>query len=318
VPASSPGNRAATSGLSATAASSSASRADRASTPNWAAITAVSRSVSGSGSAVQRRPAAGSAAITFDSSISASGLPLAWASTCSRARPRGGCGCRSSSRAASGVPNGGRIISGTSRSNPAGAVVPRAASSSTSGSDSHRRAANASASSDAGSSHGASSTATSTGPSSARPDSSVSTAIPVSRASGGTGSGASANAPSSAWACRSGRSGTRSRTGRSNWCSPAKASSRSDSRPVTASTRSPAAPARRVTSASRTVLPMPGSPSRTWTWLAVGGGSTRRDSRDSSLSRPINPMSVVATSTLRAGPTSVSLRMPGASSASAQ
>ena len=127
---------------------------------------AVSRPVSGIGSAAQRRPASGSAAIIFASSISASGLPAAWASTCSRGRPRGGCGCASRSRPASGRLSGASSSCGKSRSKPAGGTFPRAPTSSTSCSDSRRRAAKASASSEARSSHCASSAATSSGPSS--------------------------------------------------------------------------------------------------------------------------------------------------------
>ncbi len=80
------------SGPSATAASSSAARAGSGRAANREVRTAVSRSVRGSGSAAHRRLAAGSSAITLASSISAMGLPPAWASTCTRARPRGGCG----------------------------------------------------------------------------------------------------------------------------------------------------------------------------------------------------------------------------------
>ncbi len=74
-------------------------------------MTALSRSVRGSGSAAQRRLAAGSSAITLASSISAMGLPAAWASTCARARPRGGRGCPSSSRPASAADSGSRCSS---------------------------------------------------------------------------------------------------------------------------------------------------------------------------------------------------------------
>ncbi len=82
----------------------------------------------GNGSAAQRRPAAGSAAMMRDNSISAMGLPAAWASTCSRARPRGGCGWASSSRPASGVLSGSSSSSGKSRSNAGGGRFPRAPS----------------------------------------------------------------------------------------------------------------------------------------------------------------------------------------------
>jgi hypothetical protein len=251
---------------------------------------AASRSVGGRGSAAQRRPAAGSAAIIWDSSISAIGLPAAWASTCSRARPRGGCGWASSSRPASWVLSGFSSKSGKSRSKPAGGRFPRAPSSSTSGSDSKRRAAKASVSREPRSSHWASSATTSRGRFSDSLDSRVSTASPVSRASADSGSAERPNAPSSASACRPGRSATRSSTGRSSWCSPANARSCSDSRPVTCSTRSPADLACRTASASNTVLPMPASPSSISTRLSGGGGATSPRNRDSSLSRPISPV----------------------------
>jgi pimeloyl-ACP methyl ester carboxylesterase len=63
------------SGPSATAASSSAARASSGRAANREVRTAVSRSVRGNGSAAHRGLAAGSAAITLASSISAMGLP---------------------------------------------------------------------------------------------------------------------------------------------------------------------------------------------------------------------------------------------------
>ena len=108
---------------------------------------AVSCPVSGSGSAAHRRPASGSAAISFASSISANGLPAAWARTCSRGRPRGGCGCASRSRPASGRVSGGSSRSARSRWKPAGGTFRGRRASSASCSDSRRRAAKASASS---------------------------------------------------------------------------------------------------------------------------------------------------------------------------
>ena len=62
------------SGPSATAASSSAVWAGSGSVLNRELMTAISRSLGGSGSAAQRRLAAGSAAITLASSISAIGI----------------------------------------------------------------------------------------------------------------------------------------------------------------------------------------------------------------------------------------------------
>ena len=50
----------------------------------------------------------------------------------------------------------------------------------------------------------------------------------------------------------------------------------------------------RHASASRAVLPMPASPSRTRTRLSPEGGSTSPRSSDTSLSRPINPVSLTA------------------------
>ena len=77
------------SGPSATAASSSAARAWSGRAANREVITALSRSVRGSGSVAQRLLAPGSSAITVASSISAMGLPAAWASTCSLCPPAG-------------------------------------------------------------------------------------------------------------------------------------------------------------------------------------------------------------------------------------
>jgi hypothetical protein len=85
------------SGASATAASSRAARVGSGRASSRSMMMAESRSVSGSGSASQRRPATGSAAIARASSISAIGFPAACTSTWPRARPRGGQGCRSSS-----------------------------------------------------------------------------------------------------------------------------------------------------------------------------------------------------------------------------
>jgi hypothetical protein len=95
-------------------------------------------------------------------------------------------------------------------------------------------------------------------------------------------------------ACRWGSSGTRPRTGRSNWWRPAKARSRSDSRPATGKTVSRDSAARLTAADSSTVLPMPASPSRTSTRLSAGGGSTSPRSRASSVSRPISPPSADA------------------------
>ena len=212
--------------------------------------------------------------------------------------PRGGCGCASRSRPASGRLSGGSRSRGKSRSKPAGGTFPRAPTSSTSCSDSRRRAAKASASSEARSSHCASSAATSSGPSSDSTESRVSTAIPVSSASGGTGFSEIAKAPRSASACRAGSPATRSSTGRSSWCSPANARSRSDSRPTAANTRIPADLASPAASASRTVLPTPGSPRSSSTRLSAYGEATSSLSRDSSSPRPTRLVSLPVIMTL--------------------
>ena len=283
------------SALSATAASSSADCVEPGRAANWAARTAVSRSTGRSSSPVQRRPTPGSAAIALESSISAIGLPAAWASTCSLARPRGGRGCTSSSRPASCTPSGCSGSSGKSRSKPVGGMLPRTPRSRTSRSDVRRWAAKASASSESRSSHWASSATTRSGLWSDRPESSVSTAIPVRRASLGTGSCESASAPRSAFSCRSGKAATRSSTGWRSWWSPENARSFSDSRPAVDSARVPAVAAQRAASASSAVLPIPASPNNTSTRPSAGGGTTRPRSLDSSPSRPIRPVSVLCT-----------------------
>ena len=202
------------SGSSATAASSSAACAGSDRVEYREVRTAVSRSVRGSGSAAHRLLAAGSSAITVASSISAIGLPAAWASTCARARPRGGRGCPSSRRPASTADSGSRCSSGKPRSKPGGGACPRTPTNSTTRSESSRLPAKARASSELRSSQWASSATTRTGDRSERSDSRVKTAAPVSSGSGAPGSAARPSAPARAWACRLGRPATADSTGR--------------------------------------------------------------------------------------------------------
>ena len=195
------------SGPSATAASSSAACAGSGRAANREVRTALSRSVRGSGSAAHRRLAAGSSAITVASSISAIGLPAAWASTCARARPRGGRGCPSSRRPASAADSGSRCSSGKPRSKPGGGACPRAPTSSTTRSASRRLPAKASASSELRSSQWASSATTRTGDRSDRSDSKVRTATPVSSGSGATGVRSKAERPQQGLGLPAGQAG---------------------------------------------------------------------------------------------------------------
>ena len=195
------------SGPSATAASSSAACVCSGRAANREVRTALSRSVGGSGSAAQRRLAAGSSAITLASSISAMGLPAAWASTCARARPRGGRGCPSSSRPASAADSGSRCSSGNPRSKPGGGACPRAPTSSTTRSASRRLPAKASASSELRSSQWASSATTRTGECSDRSDSRVRTADPGQQRVGSTGVRRKAERPQQGLGLPAGKAG---------------------------------------------------------------------------------------------------------------
>jgi hypothetical protein len=123
--------------------------------------------------------AAGSSAITVASSISAIGLPAAWATTCSLACPRGGRGWPSRSRPASAADSGSSRSSEKPRSKPGGGACPRAPTSSTIRSASRRLPTNASTSSEPRSIHCASSATTRTGERSERSESRVRTATLV-------------------------------------------------------------------------------------------------------------------------------------------
>ena len=195
------------SGPSATAASSSAACAGSGRAANREVRTAVSRSVRGSGSAAHRRLAAGSSAITVASSISAIGLPAAWASTWARARPRGGRGCPSSRRPASAADSGSRCSSGKPRSKPGGGAWPRAPTSSTTRSASRRLPAKASASSELRSSQWASSATTRTGDRSDKIRQQGQDGHPGQQRVRSAGVRSQAERPGRARACRPGRPG---------------------------------------------------------------------------------------------------------------
>ena len=169
-------------------------------------MTAASRSPGGSGSAVQRRPAAGSAAITFASSISAIGLPAAWASHLAPGPPSGRPGLRVEQPArVRHRGSGSSRSSGKPRSKPAGGACPLRPEQQETRSASSRVPTKASTSRELRSSQWASSMTARTGADSDTSDSRVSAAIPVTSGSAAAGAAVRPSAPSSACACRGGK-----------------------------------------------------------------------------------------------------------------
>ena len=214
----------------------------------------LSRSPTGSrsGSGSSGRNVAGS-------SVSASGLPAASASS----RPRtssGSCGATRSSSdrdvsassaptARPGIPDHSNGLSAPSRREKTIAI----------GSAAMRRAANASTSAEARSSQCASSATTSTGAWAAATASSSSAASATRYRSARTCSSRPSAARSRS-RCSPGSPATSPRTGRRSWCSPANGTLASARTPLQVSVFISRRVASRWASASRVVLPMPGSP----------------------------------------------------------
>jgi len=277
----------------------------RGKTPNCAAITPVSRSFSGSGSAAQRRPAAGSLPRSpSPSSISLpAGLPVACASTCSRARPARRIRQFIQQPPASAAPNCGRISfreSGRTRSErPYRAPRAAARAARHPGAVRRRRACPATRGPALGvvrdHEHRAALSQVLTAP--------VSSAIPVSRASGGTGSGASPNALSSARACRSGRVRDPVEHRPQQLVQPGEGQVAFGLRPVTVGTSSPRRPGppRHPRPAGRS-CPCPARPPRPGPCPRSAAGPRVATAATARRSRPINPISVLAKTTPRTQP----------------
>ena len=209
-------------------------------------------------------------------STRASGLPpvrTTSASTTSEAR--GPTGLSASNAAAASESNPPTWCRGTPDGENRCPSASRAANSMTSPSASSRLATNSSASAEEASSQCASSIRQSTGACSAASARSVSVATATRNGFGPpAGAAANPNAPRKAKACGGGSASMRSWSGQSNWCSPANASSVSESTPTTRSTCMVSA--RWAAKESKAVFPMPASPVRTRTPLRCRKADTSR------------------------------------------